>query len=72
MQPSSSVKQRCLRVCLPMSISYFDRGASLDIGCNRSELLSRLLLHFAVALGIPELKSSLCSVDDPNNESLRA
>lgn len=72
MQPSLSVKQHCLRVCLPMSISYFDRGASLDIGCNHSELLSRLLLHFAGAMGTPELKSSLCSVDDPNNESLQA
>lgn len=55
-----------------MSISYFDRGASRDIGCDHSELLSQLLLHFAVAIGTPELKSSLCSVYDPNNESLQA
>lgn len=72
MHPSSAVKQRCLRVCLPASISYFVRGTSHDIGCSRPELLSQLLLHLAVAIGTPELKSSLGSVRDPNNESLQA
>lgn len=39
MHPSSSVKQRTLRVCLPVSILCFDRGFSHDIRCSRSELL---------------------------------
>lgn len=72
MHPSSSVKQPCFRVCLPISISYFDRSTFRGIGCNHSELLSRLLLRFAVAIGAPEIKSSLRSVRVPNNESLQA
>lgn len=70
--PSSSVKQRCLRVCLPMSILYFDRGSSCDIRCNHSELLSQLPLCFALAIGTLELKSSFGSIHDLHNESSQA
>lgn len=70
--PSLSVKQSCLRVYLPMSILYFDRGSSCDIRCNHSELLSQLLLCFAVAMGTPELKSSFGNVHNLHNESLKA